>query len=240
MGETPSSRSINPTKGAGRIVIDLTHPLASLDVPACDGHPKYATHCLSHLSRGDAATYHSLTIGTHTGTHIDAPYHFVENGTTVDKLDLSLITAAPAVVVDLRWKQAKEPILWEDFAKYEDRMREGVVLLLCTGWSSKWKTDEYPGHPFLDVEAAKKILEKGVRVVGLDTMSPDEIVAGGDTGHVHKIWLGSGGIIVENMNGLENLLETNAHADWRVNLLPLRLVDCDGSPIRAVAWQGDL
>ena len=119
-------------------------------------------------------------------------------------------------------------------------MREGVVLLLCTGWSSKWKTDEYPGHPFLDVEAAKKILEKGVRVVGLDTMSPDEIVAGGDTGHVHKIWLGSGGIIVENMNGLENLLETNAHADWRVNLLPLRLVDCDGSPIRAVAWQGDL
>ncbi|KAI0087107.1 putative cyclase [Irpex rosettiformis] len=220
-----------------RTIIDLTHPLVSSEVPACDGHPKYAVHCLSHLSRGDVATCHSLTMGTHTGTHVDAPYHFVEDGITVDKLDLTLLTAAPAVVADLRWKKAREPIRWEDLGKYENQLRDGVALLLCTGWSSNWKRSNYSEHPFLDVEAAKKIMEKGVRVIGLDTMSPDEVAEEGDTGRVHRIWLGDGGIIVENMNGLERLLEVSSEADLRVSLLPLRLVDCDGSPIRAVAWK---
>ncbi|KAI0821177.1 putative cyclase [Irpex lacteus] len=238
MGEiTHSTASTKPATCSDRIVVDLTHSLVSSEVPACDGHPKYAACCLSHVSRGDVSTCHSLTMGTHTGTHIDAPYHFIENGTTVDKLDLSLLTAAPAVVVDLRWKKAREPIHWEDFAKYESRLREGVALLLCTGWSKNWKTSRYAEHPFLDVGAAIRIMEKGVRVIGVDTMSPDEIGEEGDTGRVHREWLGAGGIIVENINGLERILELGTSNDLRVSLLPLNLVDCDGSPIRAVAWE---
>jgi len=217
-------------------IIDLTHPLISSKVPACNGHPKYATHCLSNVARGDPATFHSLSLGTHTGTHIDAPYHFLENGITVDKLDLSLLTAAPAVVVDLRGKGARERITWEDLAEHENRLGEGVVLLLCTGWSKHWCQPDYPEHPYLDAEAARKIIASGVKVIGADTMSPDEITENGDTGLVHKIILGNGGAIVENMNGLERLLDKDLSVNLRVSLLPLKLTDCDGSPIRAVAW----
>ncbi|KAI0688453.1 putative cyclase [Cytidiella melzeri] len=224
----------NPSK---HFIIDLTHPLVSLEVPACDGHATYAAHCISHISRGDAATFHSLTIGTHTGTHIDAPYHFDKDGVTVDKLDLSLLTAAPAIVADLTLKKAHEPITWKDMEKYESTLREGVVLLLCTGWSRKWGDSSYREHPFLEVEAAKKIMEKGVKVIGVETLSPDEITEEGDTGLVHKVFLRDGGIIVENLRGLERLLEVDVPGRLRVSLLPLRLVDCDGSPIRAVAWQ---
>lgn len=218
-------------------VTDLTHPLVSWEIPAFEGHPKYAAHCLTHVSRGDKSTVHRLDIGTHTGTHIDAPYHFDTDGLTVDRLDLSLLTAAPALVVDLRWKKPRERIVWEDFATYESRLRPGVVLLLCTGWSSNWRKPNYAEHPFLDVDAAKRIMEKGVKVIGVDAMSPDEVTeADGDTCLVHGVVLGNGGIIVENMNGLDTLVDREASGDLRVSLLPLKLVDCDGSPIRAVAW----
>lgn len=238
MGEINASSDrtpkITPTRPE---VIDLTHPLISLETPACEGHPKYAAHCLSHVLNGDKSTIHRLELGTHTGTHIDAPYHFLEDGLTVDKLDISLLTAAPAVVVDLRWKKPRECIVWEDIAKYENRLGAGVALLLCTGWSRNWGQPNYAEHPFLDVDAAKKIIGRGVKVIGIDAMSPDEVrEEGGDTCLVHGVVLGADGVIVENMNGLERLLEGEILGDLRVSLLPLKLVDCDGSPIRAVAW----
>ena len=67
-------------------------------------------------------------------------------------------------------------------------------------------------------------------------MSPDEITENGDSGSVHRVILESGGIIVENLNELERLLEVEDPGQLRASLLPLRLVDLDGSPIRAVAW----
>lgn len=219
-------------------VVDLTHPLISSGVPAAEGHPCYTTHCISHVNRGDVSTIHGLTLGTHTGTHIDAPYHFFDNGTTVDQLDLSLLTAAPAVVADMRWKKARERIIWDDLRKYEERFKPGVALLLCTGWSRNWCKASYNQHPFLDQDAAKMLLKKGVRVIAMDTMSPDEVTdENGDSCLVHHAFLGNGGIIVENLNGLEQLLQVDAsHGDLRVSFLPLRLTECDGSPIRAVAW----
>jgi kynurenine formamidase len=237
MGEAALSQMFRQPKASPvRTVIDLTHPLVSLGVPACDGHAKYAAHCLSHISRGDPATWHSLTIGTHTGTHIDAPYHFFEDGVTADKVDLSLLIAAPVVVADLRSKKAQEPITWDDLVQYENDLHEGVVFLLCTGWSKNWGKSSYHKHPFVEADAARRIMAKGVKVIGVDAMSPDEITEDGDSGRVHKVVLGSGGIIVENINGLERLLELGVPEQLRISLLPLKLVDCDGSPIRAVAW----
>ena len=97
-------------------VIDLTHPLAPGKVPAWPGHPCYSASLNSSLARGQPANVHSLTIGTHTGTHLDAPFHFFMDGTTVDRLDLTLLTAAPAVVADVRHRDAHERITWDDMA----------------------------------------------------------------------------------------------------------------------------
>jgi len=219
-----------------RSVIDLTHQLVPDGVPACPGHPYYHAELTFSVAKGEFANVHTLTMGSHTGTHIDAPFHFYIDGCTVDKLDLSLLTAAPAVVVDVRHKNAHEPIVWADLQKYEGRMRDGAVVLLCTGWSKHWGESTYSDHPFLDPEAARRILDTGVRVIGADTLSPDEFTPEGDTGTVHRIVLGTGGIIVENLNGLDALVESRWEHPF-VSILPLKLTGCDGSPVRAVAWQ---
>ncbi|KAH9833521.1 putative cyclase [Rhodofomes roseus] len=220
-----------------RRVIDLTHPLVPDGVPACPGHPKYNAEHTFKLSDGAFANVHTLTIGTHTGTHIDAPYHFYDDACPVDRLDLSLLAAAPAVVVDVRHKAAHEAITWEDLRKYESGIREGAAVLFCTGWASRYGRPDYSDHPYLEVDAAQQLLERGVRVIGADTISPDEWrLDGGDTGMVHRIVLRAGGIIVENLQGLEDVVDSG----WenpRVSLLPLSLAGCDGSPIRAVAWE---
>ncbi|KAI0740670.1 putative cyclase [Earliella scabrosa] len=228
---TPSARS----------VVDLTHPLVSGQVPACNGHPCYRASLDFSLAKGDFANVHALTLGTHTGTHLDAPYHFFPNGTTVDRLDLALLAAAPAVVADVRHRGAHERITWEDLehtgALEEVRRRGARVLLLCTGWSKQWAQPNYSDHPFLDAEAARQILGMGVRVIGIDTLSPDEVTPEKEGADVHRVVLGSGGVIVENMARLDVLVDSR----WKnvtVSLLPLNLDGCDGSPVRAVAWDG--
>ncbi|KAI0919274.1 hypothetical protein AcV5_002233 [Taiwanofungus camphoratus] len=217
-------------------VIDLTHPLVPASVPACPGHPLYDAKLTFSVANGDFANVHTLTLGSHTGTHLDAPYHFFLDGQTVDALDLSLLTAASVVVVDLRTKAAHERIVWADLQKYEAKMREGTAVLLCTGWSRHWGSPLYRDHPFLDADAARRIMDMGVKVIGVDTLSPDEFMADeGDTGNVHRIVLRRGGIIVENLNELGDLVDSG----WEnplVSLLPLSLTGCDGSPVRAVAW----
>ena len=222
-----------------RTVLDLSHPLLSAQVPACAGHPCYHATPILSLSKGDDANVHSLTLGTHTGTHMDAPLHFFQDGVSVDALDLSLLAAAPAVVADVRHKGTPHArIVWDDLAGAEAEVRRSGarVLLLCTGWSRNWGRENYTDHPFLDVEAARRILEMGVRVIGLDTQSPDEVAPGFEGKDVHLVFLGAGGIIVENMNGLERLVDNG----WKkivVSMLPLRLEGLDGSPLRAVAWE---
>ncbi|THH23078.1 hypothetical protein EUX98_g8097 [Antrodiella citrinella] len=237
-GITPSGASTASSHSAPT-VYDLSHPLTNGAVPTFHwSHPSFCACEVSSVAKGDVSNVHSITIGTHTGTHIDAPYHFFADGTTVDKLDLTLLTAAPAVVVDVRRKQAHEMITWEDLRPYAGRMGKGVAVLLCTGWSKKWNQENYSDHPFLDPVAAKNLMEIGVRVVGVDAMSPDEVLPGtGDALETHKVILGNGGVIVENLVGLERVVESgDDRKDLRVSILPLSLTDCDGSPVRAVAW----
>ncbi|EPQ55332.1 cyclase family protein [Gloeophyllum trabeum ATCC 11539] len=190
-------------------MIDLTHPLDAT-APVCAGHPSFACHPLLLLER-DGINVCSLTLGSHTGTHIDAPYHFVENG-----------------------KEPRSKLAWPDVEPYAQRLGPGVIVLLHTGWSKYWGQPQYRDHPSLDVDCARKIMASGVRVVGVDALSPDELPLEGekDCFDVHYVILGAGGVIAENLNNLDNI----NFDDVMVSLLPLRLTGCDGSPIRAVAW----
>ena len=91
----------------------------------------------------------------------------------------------------------------------------------------------YYDHPFLEVEAAKRLLELGVKVIGVDTLSPDETRVDGSFPDfaVHHAVLGAGAVIAENLTNLE-AIQTG---DWLVSLVPLKLGGLDGSPIRAFA-----
>lgn len=219
-------------------IVDLTH-LLQASVAVCPGHPRFVQRPVATLGK-DPYNVQTLIMGSHTGTHIDAPFHFFEDGRKVDDLDLNALLAS-AVLVDVRGKRAREKITWEDdLSKHAHRLRPGVIVLICTGWSKYWGEPAYTDHPHLELEAAQKLMELGIRVIGSDTLSPDEFPVGEDSVacfDVHRVILGAGGVIAENLNNLEAVLELGD--DLMVNLLPLKLNGCDGSPIRAVAWSGD-
>jgi kynurenine formamidase len=172
-----------------------------------------------------------IAFSSHTGTHIDAPYHFIEDGMTIDEIPLSMLTG-PALVVDLTHKGPREGIVWADLEPYEDRMKPGIILCLYTGWDKYYNTPKYIEHPYLAPDAAKRIMKTGLRVVGVDffgtdatpVKSPDEFVA-------HQIMLGAGGINIENMRGLGQILGRNA----TVAAIPLSIAGGDGCPVRAYA-----
>ncbi|KAI0060602.1 putative cyclase [Artomyces pyxidatus] len=214
-------------------IIDLSHPLTTTGGSYCADHPTYNCKTVCTIAAGGSNVSH-LTLGSHTGTHIDAPAHFFDGGATVSDLDLSLLVCR-AVVIDARGKGPREVISWDDISGYAERFKAGVMVLICTGWSRYWGREEYPANPRLDVGAAREIADRGVRVIGFDSLSPDGIPPAGEeeTHEVHRHFLGRGGAIVENLNGLEHLLDSDSVT---VSVLPLRLEGCDGSPVRAVAW----
>jgi kynurenine formamidase len=166
-----------------------------------------------------------LHLGSHSGTHLDAPSHVAGDGTTVDQLPLHLLVG-PAVVVDLRDLGPREPVEWERLAA---GARPGRMLVLHTGWDRSWGTSAYEDHPYLSAEAARALVDAGVRVVGTDALSIDE--TGGTAFPAHEALLHAGGVVVENLTNLAAV----DHPEPVLSVLPLPLRGVDGSPVRAVA-----
>lgn len=215
-------------------VIDLSHSLTAT-VNVCEGHPSFECRPVSTIGPDSKSNVSALSLGTHTGTHIDAPYHFFASGAKITDLDLSRLIA-PAAIIDVRNKQQHQKITISDLAPYESRLKPGTIALFLTGWSRYWCKPEYPHHPSLDAEVAQALVSKGITVVGIDALSPDDISEVEPKVHeVHNIILGNGGVIAENLTNLEALLELR---DPIVSLLPIKLEGGDGAPVRAVAWSG--
>jgi kynurenine formamidase len=219
---------------ATKRVIDLSHPLTQTGISYCAGHPTFISEQVMTLAQ-DGSNVSRLTIGSHTGTHLDAPIHFIEGALPVSAIDISSLIG-PAIVIDVRGKEFHDVITWDDIAPRAKELSPEVALLLCTGWSQHWGREDYMKSPHLCKEAAQKIMDRGVRVVGIDVFSID-----GDDPHgsreanaVHHLLLGNGVLIAENLANVEALLDGSAYS---VSLLPLNIHGCDGSPIRAVAWK---
>ncbi|KAG5646213.1 hypothetical protein DXG03_004039 [Asterophora parasitica] len=216
-------------------IVDLSHKLDSKVQVYPGDRPFTCSQCATVAN--DGYSVHVLSFSTHTGTHIDVPSHFIANGKTIDQIPLpSLIN--PLVVVDLTHLdlQNRQIITWEDIKPSADRLGPGVTVVLRTGWDAYWSSPKYYEHPFLAKDAAQRIVETGVRVVGVDTFSPDETPyqgVGGEHGFaVHEVILGAGGIIAEN---LTNLAALDGHS--HIALVPLNVEGSDGSPVRAFAWK---
>ncbi|KAF4598866.1 Cyclase 1 superfamily protein [Pleurotus pulmonarius] len=213
-------------------IVDLSHNLEN-NMQTYPGDPLFRSH--PHASiKPDGYAVSRFSMGSHTGTHVDAPSHFIVNGRTIDQIPLSTFVG-PVVVVDVTSKKPRGKIEWDsDLAIYADRMSSGVILLIRTGWSRFWGTPGYLDHPYLTREAAERIIATGVRAVGVDSLNPDETVIDGEGEGgfgVHEIILGADGVIVENLTGLEMVKE-----GMTVQFIPLKLAGSDGSPVRALAW----
>jgi len=220
--------------------IDLSHTL-SPGIPAYPGDQPFTSH-LTRTITSDGYNLHTFSLTSHTGTHLDAPYHFFELGKTVNRIPLEWLVGRP-VVVDLLGMEDRQEITWDALKAHEGEMVErsrragGGILLIRTGWSAHWCTPRYNDHPFLSRGAAVEILKRGIRIIGVDTLSPDETATSeaetkGGFG-VHEEVLGMGGVFVENLTNLGELIG----GEYTVSLVPLSIEGCDGAPVRAFAWR---
>lgn len=210
------------------MIADLSHPIAP-GMPVYPGDPEVdAEPALTLAEHGVAVT--ALWLGSHSGTHADAPSHSVAGGAPIDAVALERLWG-PARVLRASAADDEQVALAAVEAQLDDWSGERIALL-ATGWDAHWGTARMLRHPSVAPELADALLALGVDVLGVDALSPDPTGADGapTAFPVHERWLGSGGLILENLRGLGAIPD-------RIELvaLPLRLVGVDGSPVRAVA-----
>lgn len=221
-------------------VIDLTHPV-SAHIPTFSGKPQFSAH-----ETGTAEySMRDIEIGEHTGTHVDAPAHFVKGKPTVDAIPASALYA-PAVVIDVREKVEKDPdyrISAADLQAWEKahgRIPFGALVVGVTGWSRHWiepqryRNPDAQGvlhFPGFGEDAVDWLIKNRPRVVGLaiDTLSVDY----GPSTHfeVHKKSHAAGFYHIENLDRPERLPKSGATIV--VGVLPLD--HGSGAPARILA-----
>jgi kynurenine formamidase len=219
--------------------IDLSVPVVT-GMPVYPGDPE-VTVSSALGAPADGVNVLSLHLGSQSGTHVDAPYHVDDAWPRLDELPLDRF-AGRAVVADVRGLPARAPITPALLAPALDAFAAapGALLLLATGWSAHWGTDAYLAHPWLTPEAARAVVAAGVRTVAVDALSVDPTPRPGDAVAdfelpAHRVLCGAGGVIAENLTGLERLVGAE---QVEVFLFPLRLPGADGAPVRAVARVG--
>jgi arylformamidase len=167
----------------------------------------------------------------HTGTHMDAPYHVLNEGLTVDNVPLETFMG-DTIVADLRYKKAKEEILPGDLESSEAEIRRLRRVILNTGWHKQFGkkgTFYYTHPPELTVETAKWLTERKVILLGLDLPAP----ARDNGNHKVHVELFKNGILAvyENLTNLDKLRKKVVYFMG----LPLPYAGREGSPVRAIA-----
>ncbi len=214
-------------------LVDLSVPVGpGTVVYPGDPTPRLAVH--STIER-DGFNLLDVAIGSQTGTHVDAPYHFDAATPRIDELPLDLFVGT-AVVVDATGLGPRGRITWSRVAPYSDSLRRGTIALLRTDWSHHYGRPDYFDNPFLDADACRRMLDLGVRTFCIDAINLDETPDDEHSGEgfpVHHLIAEAGGVIGENFRNL-------ALVDWPdpfVTCLPVALEGADGAPVRAVALE---
>jgi arylformamidase len=204
------------------MLVDLTMPIEQGMPFNPDHFPPEITSYASIATHGWAAS--KIVLDSHLGTHVDAPCHFVAGGITLDEVPIEVFSG-PAQVVHLENIGAGESISSAHLPPLHSER-----VLLSTGWWRQASDHElyFSRYPFLEEEAARSILDAGVRLVGIDGPSIDY------DGRTHVTLLEAEAIVVENLMRLDCLPDRCA-----VTILPLSIAKADGSPARAVAHLDD-
>lgn len=208
--------------------VDLTWDLTE-NTPIYPGDPEPKIEVATTIE-SDGYNLSGVFIGTQTGTHVDAPYHFSNEGETIENMELDFFFGE-AVVVRVTNKKAQEEITMEDMEPYLDQITPGKIVLFNTNWYKKLGTDEFFEHPYVSEEVAKFVVEKGVRFICIDTINADQ--TGGTEFPVHDLFSEKRLMIGENMAYFDKIDFDNVV----VAAFPLKIVGCDGSPVRAVAME---
>lgn len=204
-------------------IIDVSLPIGK-DLLTWPSDPDVEVEPKKRIAEGDTSNVSLLSLGTHTGTHVDPPVHFIEGTEGIDGVALDVLVGE-AIVADLREADAIGPDELEFL-----NLPDGTERLLCrTRNSDLWSNlpIEFPDdYVAVTPDGARWIVESGVRLVGVDFLSVER--AGAEGHPVHKMLLGNGTIIVEGLD-----LSGAEPGRYTFACLPLRITGGDGGPARA-------
>ncbi len=207
-------------------IIDLTH-FISATMPVFPGTEAPRLDEAYTIERNGFAEK-MLHLVSHTGTHIDAPGHILPGATRLDGFPAGRFLG-PAVVMDVSGVRGRS-IETGDIEGYGARLRDADFALLHTGWAEHWGLPKYFGpYPVLSPAAAQWLAGLGLKGFGVDTISVDVIDSSALP--VHRALFAQNLVIIENLADMKPLLGK----EFVFSCLPLKIVDADGSPIRAVA-----
>ena len=153
-------------------IVDLSWEFTA-ETPIYPGDPEPSVTVATTLEN-EGYNLSTLVMGTQTGTHVDAPYHFSNSGETIDNMELDFFLGE-AVVVRVTDKKADEAITLEDIEPYKEEICEGKIVLFNTNWYKTRGTDEFFHHPYVNGDVAKYLVDNGVRFIGIDTINADHI-----------------------------------------------------------------
>lgn len=194
-------------------------------MPVWPGDPPVTLERVSKIEDGANANVSRLDMGVHTGTHIDAPYHFLKDGGTAEQLSLKTLMGR-AYVVHL---PDSVDTITADVLKNADIPPRTRRLLFRTRNSKWWANDHSSfekGFVGIDESGAETLVQRGARLVGVDYLS---VAPFGNSAPTHKVLLEAGIIVVEGLN-----LSEVEQGRYNFYCLPLKLVNSDGAPARAV------
>jgi arylformamidase len=180
------------------------------------GDPGVGLERVRSITAGDVCNLSRLELGVHTGTHVDAPLHFIDRAAAAEELPLDVLLG-PARVVDARHAQRLDA---DTLARLDLRDER---LLFKTRNSELWSQDSFADDfVSLTEDGARLLVERGVRLVGVDYLSV------GDEG-VHRALLGAGVVAIEGLD-----LSAAEPGEWELVCAPLKLVGSDGAPARVL------
>ena len=210
-------------------VIDLTLTISE-NIPTFPGSPQPNFINWENIKK-DGYNLELLFLSTHTGTHIDAPYHFLKKGQKIHQITTKRLVTE-TVLIKIR-KDSDQSITKTDIEKFEKKygkIDDGSTVIFHTGWQKNLEKKSYfLKNPGLAISAAKYLALKKINLVGIDSPSID---LGKDSKFsVHHILAKNGILIVENLANLEKIHSEKFH----LIVAPLKLKNATGSPVRAMA-----
>lgn len=205
---------------------DITLPLSE-DLPTWPGDPALSMTRFSSIAEGDEANITQLAISVHTGTHIDAPFHFESDGIGMDQIPLDSLIG-PCRLLDMTDLAEGQEI---DRVHLEQLDLEGITRLLFKTRNSRWWAQK--DHTFhknfvaLSAEAAHYLVGLDIKLVGIDYLSIEKF---DNPGHpTHHVLLKNNVVILESLN-----FNAVPPGDYELIALPLPLIGADGAPTRAI------
>lgn len=218
------------------MLYDLSQPIAN----GIFHSKRYPPPTLSKLSTlaDDGVNVTHASFAVHTGTHVDAPSHFLDDGESITDIPVDRFVGRGLLVTVDRGPREEIPL--DDLRQALRTVGPDTMLCLRTGWDTRFADAEvYRQYPYLSLDAAKALVDVGIRMIALDTPSPDLPEGGRPAGFdwpVHQILMRGGVLITEQLSGLGQLADVR---EFRLSAIPIALTGSDGAPARVVAETAD-